>query len=280
MTVCIGIFFYLGAATYVAAGVMAALYLRRDNEAVLDAAIRLSAAGAACLAGTFLFRWLAWGLVPLTTVSDSINLLVLLSTLVMLFLMQKRNVRALACFYLPPLAGLCAVSAAVAHRHLFAAPRELPGLPLAVHVSLAFLAYALFFLAGMTSAAYLFQAQRLKHRNPTGLFVHLPSLEQLHRTLSRLVSFGYPLFVITLILGGIWAHAERDLLGARWWLAPKIVLSFVLAVYCALTHHNRRSLRGPKLAYVVFLGFIVLLVAYLVLALMQLRTYNFWGAAA
>ena len=134
MIVCIGVFFYLGAALYIAAGVMAVVYLRRDSERALDTAIRLAAAGAACLAVTFLFRWFVWRLVPMTTVSDSINLLVLLSTLVMLFLMQKRNVRALACFYLPPLAGLCVVSAVVAHKYLFAAPRELPGLPLAVHV--------------------------------------------------------------------------------------------------------------------------------------------------
>jgi ABC-type transport system involved in cytochrome c biogenesis permease subunit len=282
MIVCIGVFFYLGAALYIAAGVMAVLYLRPDNDRALDRAIRLAAAGAACLAATFLFRWLVWRLVPMTTVSDSINLLVLLSTLVMLFLMQKRNVRALACFYLPPLAALCAVSAAVAHRYLFAAPREFPGLPLAIHVGLAFLAYAMFFLAGMTSAAYIFQSQRLKRRNPTGIFQQLPSLEQLHHTLSRLVSLGYPLFVVTLLLGGIWAHTERDLLGARWWLAPKIVMAFVMAAFCAVTHHSRRSgrLRGPKLAYLVFLGFILLLAAYLVLALMHLRTYNFWGAAA
>ncbi|MBN2307904.1 MAG: cytochrome c biogenesis protein CcsA [Candidatus Hydrogenedentes bacterium] len=282
MILSMGVAFYLGCALYCAAGAAAILYLWRDHERVLDATIALAGAGAACLAAAFAFRWIAWRLVPMTTAADSIALFAVLSTAVMLALMRKPNVRALACFYAPPLAALCIVNAAVAHTDLFTAPRALAGLPLVLHVGMAFLAYALFFLAGMTSAAYVFQSQRLKRRHPTGLFQRLPSLEQLDSTLIRLIGLGYPLFVLTLILGAFWAHTQRDLLGPRWWLAPKVVLSFVLAIFCAVTYHRRRAgrLRGPRLAYQVFIGFIALLAIYLILALLHLRTYNFWGAAS
>lgn len=274
--------FYLGEALYVVAGVLSLVYLWRDNARALDAAFRLAISGAVCLAVAFFLRWTAWHLTPMTTFTDSVILLVVFSTLVMAFLVRKPNVRALECFYLPPLAALCVVSATVAHNDLLTTPRKLPEFPLVLHVGLAFFAYAMLFLAGMTSAAYIFQAQRLKHRNPTGLFQRLPSLEQLDHTLNRLVNLGYPLFLITLVLGGIWAYISRDLLGPSWWMAPKVVLSFVMAAFYAVAYHRRRlgRLRGPKLAYLVFLGFAILLAAYLVLALLHLRTYNFWGNAA
>jgi HemX protein len=277
-----GVTFYLGAASYVAAGAVALSFLHRDNERALDFVIRAAVLGAACLTTAFALRWTVWRLIPMTTVTDSVSLLVVLSTLVMLFLMRRRNVRSLACFYLPPLAALCAVSVTVAHNDLFTAPRELPGVPLVLHVGLAFLAYAMLLLAGMTSAAYIFQAQRLKQRDTTGLFQRLPSLEQLDHTLNRLVNLGYPLFLITLVLGGVWAHAQRELLGPRWWLAPKVVLSFVTAAFYAVAYHRRRSgrLRGPKLAYLMLVGFALLLAAYLLLALLHLRTYNFWESGA
>ena len=282
MVLCIGICFYSGVALYLAAAVTALRYLRHANGWALRFALWLSAGGAALFMAAFLLRWATWRLVPLTTVSDSLNVLVVMSTVVMLLLMRRPNVRALACFYLPPLAALCLVSAAVAHNDLFYQPKELSGIPLILHVGLVFLAYAMFLLACMTSAAYIFQTHRLKRHNALGLSHHLPSLEQLDHTLSRLVSLGYPLFLLTLCLGLIWAHAEGGLLSPQWWLAPKVLLSFVMAAFYAVAFHGRRSgrLRGPKLAYLVFLAFVLLLAMYLVLALMQLREYSFWENVA
>ncbi|NIA16223.1 MAG: hypothetical protein GWP08_19340 [Nitrospiraceae bacterium] len=281
MVLCIGICFYPGVALYVAAAIAALWYLRHANEFALRLALWLSAGGVGLLIMAFAARWAAWGLVPLTTVSDSLNLLVVMSTLAMLLLMRTRNVRALAWFYLTPLAALTLVSAAVAHKDLFHSPKELSGIPLTLHVGLVFLAYAMFFMAAMTSAAYILQNHRLKRPNALALSHHLPSLEQLDHTLTRLVSLGYPLFLATLVLGLIWAHAEGGLLSSRWWMAPKVLLSFVMAALYAVAFHRRRSgrLRGPKLAYLLCLGFALLLAAYLVLALMQLREYSFWENA-
>lgn len=282
MLTCMGTSFYAGTAFYAVAGVMAAVYLWRGSARALTGAVWLAAAGALSLAAALGFRWAVWGLVPMTTLTDSISLLVAFSTAAMFVVMRKPNLRPLAGFYLPPLAVLALVSASVAHQRLFEPPRALAGVPLLLHVGLAFLAYALFLLAAMTSAAYLVQSQRLKRRKPTGLTRYLPSLEQLDRTLSRLVTMGYPLFVLTLVLGGFWAHAQHELLGPRWWLAPKIVLSFALAVLYAVAYHRRRSgrLGGPKLAWLVFSGFAFVLAAYVVLTLLGLHTYNFWGASA
>ncbi len=282
MIAAMDIAFYTATALYVMAAVMATRYLwGADNRALLFAN-RMLAIGAGCLVVTFALRWGIWRRVPLTTVADSLNLLVLQVTVIMLFIVRKDSLRALLCFHVPPLAAICLINATLAHGKLHTPPRELRGFPLTAHVSLAFLAYALFLLASMTSMAYIFQAQRLKRCRTTGLFQRLPSLEQLDHTLCGLVRYGYMFFVITLVLGTVWAWVDQDLLATRWWLSPKVLLSVVMVFFYGLAFHGRQSgrLRGPKLAYLIFLGFFSLLIIYLVLALMGLNSYNFWGTAA
>ena len=278
----IDVFFYTGTACFVAVGIMAVrhLYGRDGNSLMYGPGILL--AGAGMLAATLILRAITWGMVPLTTAVDAISLFALLTAAVMVYILRKESAPALLCFYAPPLAAACLVNAAVAHEALHTAPRELRGLPLALHVGLVFLAYALFFLASLTRGAYLFQANRLKRRKITGLFQRLPSLEQLDRTLWRLVVYGYPIFVATLALGFVWAWLDNQLLEAKWWLSPKVVLSCVMVVFYGVLFHLRRQggLRGPKLSYLMLVGFIVLLLAYFALDFMHLRDYNFWEAGA
>lgn len=271
--------FYASALCYLAAAIVTMLYLRSGSDSSLRLLEMLLLAGAILIIATFVLRWAQWHLLPLTTMVDSLNLFVLMSTFIILFVVRRDNVPALLCYYVPPLSILAVLNAAVAWNHLATKPRDLPSIPLTLHVGLVFLAYSLFFLASMTSATYVCQSYRLKRRSTSGLFQKLPSLEQLEATLWRLVVYGYPLFVATLFLGFAWAWFARSQLEARWWLAPKVVLSVFMAVFYAATFHLRRSgrLRGPKLAYHIFVGFSVMLAAYVLLALFNLREYNFWG---
>lgn len=271
--------FYTGVACYVVAAIVAAAYLRRQEDRVLGAAYGIALIGAVLFLVTFALRIAAWQRLPLTNVTDSLNLFVLLSTAVMIFVAKQERMGSLLSFYLPPVALIAVINGTVAHGYLRAEPRALEGVPLTVHVGLAFLAYALFFVASVTSVAYVFQDNRLKHRQTLGLFHKLPSLEQLDRSLFRLIKIGYPLFAITLILGFIWAFLDRNLLGPHWYLAPKIIMALLMATFYSAAFHGRRlgRLRGPKLAFFVFIGFSVLLVAHLVLGLTQLNNYNFWG---
>ena len=274
--------FYLGTIFYVVGAVLALRYIRSANEQALRMAGWMLVLGVASFVGAFILRWMTWGYLPLTTMADSLDLLGILSALVMLFVVRKSRMPALLCFYLPPLAVICAVNAVVARQYFQHAPRALNSAMLTIHVGLAFLAYALFFVASMTSAAYLFQAGRLKNHKTSGLFRHLPSLEELDEALFRLMRYGYPFFVATLFLGLVWAWIDRDLLGTWWWLAPKVILSYVMAAFYAVTFHMRRlgRLRGPKLAHLVFWGFFVLIMTYIVLSILNLRGYHFWSAAS
>lgn len=274
--------FFLASAAYVVAGVIAIGYWRNPSAGILAGANRVAFAGTFLIAAVFALRWGTWKLMPLTTIADSLNLLVLLATLIMLFVARNDPpMRTLLCYLLPALGLVCLVNAVFGYDDLLDAPRELRGLLLAPHVVLAFLGYALFFVASMTSMAYVFQDLHLKHRQTSGLFHQLPSLEQLDKTLFRLISFGYPFFALTLILGFFWAWVDRDLLGPHWYFSPKIILAAIMAGFYSLAFHTRRFglLRGRKLAYLVFCGFTSLLIIYVVMGLLNVGNYNFWESA-
>lgn len=273
---------YAGGACYVGGTLAALWYLRGGNAPVLNLAGRLALIGAVLLLATLVLRFVNWRLLPMTTGTDSMVMFALMGTVIALVTSRKPDRRALMCFYWPPLTFITCLSIYTAAGDFAVSPKPFSTVLLGVHVGLAMLAYAMFLIASLTSLAYAFQARRLKRRQTTGLFLRLPSLEQLDRTLFSLIKFGYPLFVITLWLGLFWAWYDSGPLSSTWWLSPKILLSLVMAALYAVTFHVRRygHLRGPKLAYFVVYGFGSVLAAYLALNVLGLINYNFWDAAA
>lgn len=284
MTILVYITHFLGNILLIGSAGAALAYLRVDqgNAQWLNGAYRSALVAMFALLATILFRTVQWHLVPFTTAADSLCLLAFFSLLTILVqLGHDRSHRALLCFYLPPLALVAALSMYMAVPALSTAPRPLSGALLTAHVGLVFLAFALFFVAGINSVAYAFQAQRLKHRLTTGLFQMLPSLESLDRDLFRLIKIGYPAFAITLVVGGFWVWYEGQNLSPTWWLSPKIFMAVAMLVFYAFTFHARAAgrLRGPKLAHIVCYGTGTLIGIYLVLALLNVLNYNFYGVA-
>jgi len=277
------IVFILAVALHNGAAGAALYYLAvQSNKRLLAFANRLLLLGAAGLVLTLVLRLAIFRAPPFATVADSLTLfLAMVSATVVVICMQERR-RALLPFYLPAVAALSLLCAVLALPSLGVAPleRDVSRALLVIHVVLAFLAYALFFVASMTSIAYAYIARQLKGHKGTVLLHKLPSLENLDLTLFRLIALGYPLFVVTLVLGLVWAWAEPDPLSATWWLSPKILLSMAMVIFYGISYHGRSLgiLRGPKLAHVVAVGFGSLLTIYLALVLLELKDYNFWSA--
>lgn len=273
--------FYLAMACYVVAAGLSLAYVRGADDRVLVIAKRLAAAAIVGLLIVFLYRWWSFRLVPFTGMLDSLNLFLVLCTGIIMTVQRRDNMKPLLAFYLPALAIIAIVNGAVAPRHLGEPPTALDGILLTIHVGLVFLAFALFFIASLTSLGYVIKARRLKSHVTTGFVAtRLPSLERLDNTLYRLISVGYPAFLATAVLGLLWARAESDRLETYWFIEPKILLSLAMVALYAVSFHMRRFglLRGPKLAYLVFLGFTFLLVTYLVLGVLRPEGYAFLGA--
>ncbi len=271
--------FFFGLACYLLGALAAVRYLSAGGLWPIFLARAASGLGAAALLTVLVLRGSLYHRVPLTTPIDSIGLLILCATLIVLAESARRHTEGLLCFFLPLGALIYLAAAVFGYTLLTAEPRSLKGLPLTLHVGLAIFAYALFFTASLTSLAYIAQSANLKRRRTTGLFHRLPSLEQLDRSLHRLILAGYPIFLVTLGVGMMWAHREPGLLSAAWFWSPKVQMAYVMAIFYAVCVHGRQLgwFRGLKLAQLVSGGFLTLLLAYLAMALLSLRDVNFWG---
>lgn len=282
MSLAIDIAFYTAVGLFGAAAVTSYLYLRADQGGMRGVTQRAIAVAAALLFAAFCLRWASYGRIPLTSMVDIVNLLLVMSTAIVLVLVRRESLRSLVCYYAPPLAALSVLNVAVSFRALHEAPKELNDAFIAVHVGLAFLAYALFLIASLTSAVYIVQARRLKSPQTSAETAKLPPLEHLDATLYRLIAWGYPFFAVTLVLGFIGAYLYPDELGARWWLSAKILYALFMAALYSFSFHARRLglLRGQKLAYVMVIGFAVMLAIYMLLGVTGLKDVGFWSATA
>jgi ABC-type transport system involved in cytochrome c biogenesis permease subunit len=272
--------FWFGVLAYLAAtGLVLGSLKAGESRRWLYRGTVAAVAGAALLAITQILRFVVWRHVPLTTSTDSLNLFVVLGTIVAVSVSWEPRRRGLMVLYVPALAALCLFSAVFAQADLAREPRELSKVFVVLHVVTAFLAYALFFIASLTSVAYAYQARRLKSRRTSVLLSGLPSLENMDGTLYHLIRAGYPAFVLTLLMGMLWAWRDSQLLSSAWWLSPKIALSTCMALLYAFIYHARAKglLRGPKLAHLLFLGFGILLAVYFALEYLDLTNYNFYG---
>lgn len=259
----------------------AVAFLRSSKKSSsLDVAGLLDLVGTACLTAVFLLRLLQWRLVPLTTGADNLVLFVIFASVTGFFVSREERRRALQAVYLPPTACIGLLIGWLAIADFAHSPKELSVPFVVVHVMAAVLAYALFYVAAVTSAVYMVQARRLKNRQTVSNYHTLPSLENLDKTLYQLIWMGYPLFLLTLILGLYWAYtSDRELLGNMWWFSPKIFLSIAMVTLYATCFHLRTMglLRGPKLANLVAIGFGALLLVYLTLELLRMTNVNFWA---
>jgi len=277
--------FFAGVAFQAAAALTAGAgyALRGANGARLFLLARyVSMAGAALMGCVLAMRWFEFGLIPLTSGIESLTLFVLMVAINAAIITADSRRLPLVLVYLPALGLLSIVAALVGTADLSEPPKPLSALLLLLHVVPAFMAYALFFVAMLTSSVYLFQARRLKEHRTTGIFQLLPSLANLDGVLYGLIRIGYPLFLLTLVMGLYWTWYDRALLGPLWFASPKILLSFCMAALYAACFHGRArgALRGPKLAMLLAAGFGALLGAYLLLELLTLTNYNFWDDAA
>ena len=281
MTALANLAFGLGTLLYLAAALVVVIHAAGGTRRLLDLGSGMVIAGALAYVATQSAHWAAWRMFPLTSLTDGLITFVVFSTLITIPFLYRHGIATLLCFFVPTVSVLALIASGTA---LFDSaqtptPSDLMTLPLALHAGCAFLAYSVFLLAAMMGVAYLFQASRLKRQAPSRLFLRLPSLEELDRALHRLLGLGTAVFLLAMAMGILWVMLDRELLGPRWWMSPKVLLAWAAEVFFVALYALRSysGLRGPKLAGLVVGGFASILVLYIVLSAAQLRTYQFWG---
>ena len=139
---------------------------------------------------------------------------------------------------------------------------------LVLHVGLVLAAFAGFTLAAGLSALYLWQERRLKRREASILRVRAPALARLDEVSARTIAVAFPALTLGIAVG---IARLRDRGGDLDALMAVTVLTWgVYAAYLALRHVG--GWRGRRAAYLVLVGFALVVVVRLALPVTHFQT--------
>ncbi|GAA3615590.1 c-type cytochrome biogenesis protein CcsB [Kineosporia mesophila] len=185
-------------------------------------------------------------------------------TAVYLIALWRADLRFLGTFVIGPVLLTLGLAIAVFYTDAAQLVPALQSTWLVVHVSVAFVASALFVLGFSLTVLQLVQDRRealaAAGKPPLrGAFMEkLPSAGVLDRTSYRLYAVAFPLWTFTLIAGAIWAEKSW---GRYWNWDPKEIWSFVIWVAYASYLHARatRGWDGRRAAYLACVAFFCLM---------------------
>jgi cytochrome c-type biogenesis protein CcsB len=212
-------------------------------------------AGAGFQAVDLLVRGMRAGNIPVANFEESLaffSWLIALAGLVLIVRFRMAVIGALVGSAVTIGAGVAYVT--MRHARLVL-PEALRSVWLPIHVTLAFLGYAMFALAAVVSLTYLFYESRLKAKRALAPpEAGLPSLEKLDRINYRLLAWGFLMLSAAIITGAIWADSTW---GHFWSWDPKESWSLVIwFMYAALLESRLtvgwRGRRAAALTIVVF----------------------------
>lgn len=134
---------------------------------------------------------------------------------------------------------------------------------LIIHIAFAILSYGLFFLSFIFSCLYLIQVKLLKSKKIfSNLFRKIPPLDKLDKFSYLLALVAYPILLISLVLGSIWAYMNN----INIWTDVKFVMSGVVLLVYGVYLHRRVALgwQGKRLAILNMIGFAFIVVNYFI----------------
>jgi cytochrome c-type biogenesis protein CcsB len=199
-----------------------------------------------------------------------------------LAVLQRRDIRYLGTFVVGPVLLTLGLAITVLYTPSAQLVPALQSYWLLIHVTVAFVASALFTLGFSTSVLQLVQHRRedarAAGREPRrGRFMDgLPSSADLERSAYRLHVVAFPLWTFTVIAGAIWAeHAW----GRYWNWDPKEVWSFVIwVVYAGYLHaRSTRGWDGRRAAWFAIAGYGCLLFNFLVVNVFFVGFHSYSG---
>jgi len=132
---------------------------------------------------------------------------------------------------------------------------------LIIHVVILLVSYAMFTLSFSFSMLYFFQHQMLKQKRWGERMERTGNLSNLEKRSFLFSLIGFPLMLIGLILGIIWAWIKFETIP---WYDLKILSSFVLLGFYGfyLFRYQVKKRRGYSLALLNIAAFLVLLINY------------------
>jgi cytochrome c-type biogenesis protein CcsB len=190
---------------------------------------------------------------PITSLPESLCFFAWCITLTFMVANLRYRINVLGAFVLP-LVSLLTIVSQLMWEEKHAIPPLLKSKWLYLHSTVAFLAYAAFFLTFLSGIFYLIQERELKAKRFRFFYFRLPSLQVCDELLRRSLFVGFVAMSITLVTGAFWAQQAW---GRFWSWDPKETASLITwGIYLLLVYYRLSSgWRGRRAAYISIIGF-------------------------
>lgn len=197
---------------------------------------------------------------PITNLPESLCLFAWFLTLTFLLANIRYDIKALGAFTLP-LISILTILASLFYQENQTIPPDLKSGWIYFHSSIAFLAYAAFFLTFISGVFYLIQEKELRTKNFRFLYFRLPSLQSCDELMRLFLTVGFIAMSLTIITGIISAPQAW---GPSWHGDPKVTASLITwGIYLILLLYRLSPRwRARMAAYISILGFASVLITF------------------
>jgi ABC-type transport system involved in cytochrome c biogenesis permease subunit len=252
----IGIGFYALASLWAVQGLLRPVAVRRKAVSVC-----LLLGGVTFLM-VLLVRGVAEERLPVFGRFEALTVYSLVVTAAFLLVGMRERMRALAAL-LVPYATLLLILGAGGVRAKVQLDLPLDTFWLGLHVTAAFVGYALCTLAGVLGLAYVIQDNNLKHKRLGLLFERLPSLETLDHVMATQIGAAFIMLTLSVAFGARLVHLSGG--GAEWLRDPKVLSTLATwGIYAVLMHMRTNADRhGKGMAIIALAGLLFVLFSFL-----------------
>ena len=212
-----------------------------------------------CHVGAITARSLAVGYFAVTDIYEALSFFACLTAGIGLLVQWRLPVSILGAI-VSPIGFILTLGVYVFYSQAGALPPTLQSAWLPIHVTAAFLGYAVFVVAFGASLVYLVQEKQLKQKKASSFLRRLPSLETLDHLNYRSLAWGFLLLTLGLLSGAVWAEYAW---GHFWIWEPRLILSVLTWIlYALLLHYRSAGWRGRRAATLTIVCFAVLVVSF------------------
>lgn len=269
----------LGLVCYATSSLLAGISLRSTQPRGERNALVFLAVGWLAFAGVLATRAVQTAAIPSFTYFEALTCYALALSAAYLLLMLLRPARGIGSLLIPYVSLVLACG--LPGMYITAGPPPvIQNLWLALHVILAFAAYALLSLASLLAVAYLMQDRNLKSKRFGLVWERLPALETLDHLMGRQLGLGFLLLTGSILLGisQVWRNGG----GEEWLTDPKVGATAVTWILYAVLVHMRASAgrHGRNMAVVTIAGLLCLLFAFVGVHFITNSVHSFVGMFA
>jgi len=206
---------------------------------------------------------LAFQTVPLVGLSPSLSSLALVLGISLLAILAQGEAKRVGLLVVPLIIILEGAALMIGIRPT-GAPLAFRGPWFALHVTLAFVAYAGLAIAFAAGAMYLVQFHELKTKRLGRVFQFVPPLGTLDRLGRGALAVGFPALSLALLVGWLWGVQFGQALGLK---DPQVIWGLLTWLVFLAVLVGRRTVGGGgrRAALMVIVGFAVVVVSYVLL---------------